>query len=101
MKFKRGTTFSFPLDVAQNVNFTGWTGRAQLRTRLGVLVQELTFAWDDPALGTYTLSWQDTNAWPLGALLYDTFLTSPTGAIVGTKTRSVTVVERQTRPVTP
>lgn len=99
MNFKRGTTFSLPLDVSQDVDFTGWTGRAQVRTRTGTLVAELVFVWTNAALGQYTISLTDTNAWPLGTLLYDTFLTSPTGAIVGTKTQRINVIERQTRPL--
>lgn len=55
--FKRGDTFSFTGTASAVVNgvrsadFTGWTARAQVRTKGGRLVQELQVTWLDAATG--------------------------------------------------
>lgn len=84
---KRGDTFSRAgqfMVTADGLNMddmTGWTGRCQVRSQAGVLVQELTFTWLNPVDRLFKLeaTAAQTAAWPLGTHRFDIELTTPAG----------------------
>ena len=96
---KRGDTFDYSDQLAMTVNgvpvtdFTGMVGASQIRTDRGALVAELEFTWLDATQGLFRLrSQQPTTNWPIGMLLHDIQLTTPSGDVVSTATETFRLV---------
>lgn len=103
-KHKRGDTFDLSGSVQATrdgvpvVDFTGWSGRSQVRDGKGELVAELVFAWLDQVAGLVRVrSDGATDAWPIGPVRTDIQLTSPDGNVVSTETAVIEIVEDVTR----
>lgn len=92
MKFKRGDTFdaSGTMDVLENgapvASFVGWTGRCQVRSLTGALVDTLTFSWLDASAGLFRVLSDDTTHWKTGSLSIDIELVTPAGDVISTET---------------
>lgn len=98
MRFKRGTTFSFSLQIPGQPDMTGWTGSAQVRKRNDDLVSDLAFVWDDQTKGQYTVTDLTTDNWPIEPVYFDVFFTqTATGVKAATITQTINVIENQTR----
>lgn len=95
MRFNRGDTFDFagPVTVKQNGvvidDLTGWSARSQVRTGAGDLLAELVVEWltRNPASIRVTCA-ESTQLWPGGDGKIDVEFTTPSGAIVSTKTQT-------------
>ena len=59
------------IDLQPGENVAGSTGRAQVRTKCGQLVEELVFAWVNDGVDFTLISQSDTSAWPTGTLCFD------------------------------
>jgi hypothetical protein len=62
-------------------DMTHWTGRCQVRTQSGQLVQQVSFAWLDASQRLFALyaTEQETAAWPSGTHNIEIELTTPAG----------------------
>lgn len=103
MKIKTGDTFDISGVLPVTVNgvavtdFTGWTGRSQIRTKTGKLVAQLVFTWLNTA-GFVRLHFAGTTqGWPVGAALIDVELTTPAGDVISSLTSTITVEQDITR----
>ena len=103
-KHKRGDTFdlSGSVEVTSNgvsvSDFTGWSGRCQVRAGDGSLIEELIFEWLNISTGLLRIrSAAPTEGWPLGPARTDIQLTSPSGDVVSTETAVIEIVEDITR----
>lgn len=102
--FKRGTTFSFVLDTPSSIVdgfFLDWDVKAQIRkernnTPAG-LIANLSIMWvDEETTRNLTLSYNNTDSWPLGIAEVDVLFVSPTGQ----RMRSETMVFSIDRQIT-
>ena len=96
---KRGDTFDYSDQLAMTINdvpvtdFTGMVGASQIRTPEGTLVAALDFTWLDVTQGLYRVRAPNpTTAWPVGVLLHDVQLTTPSGDVVSTATETFKLV---------
>lgn len=84
--FIRGSTFNlagyFQLNGAP-ADFTGWALSASLYNANGTtLIANLSCTWLNPLLGSITVSYGDTSAWPVGKARIDTKVVDPQGNVV-------------------
>lgn len=103
--FKRGTTFSFLLQLPNNVDdgfFANWTPRAQLRKR-GVeltkgLVQEVACHFTDAEVAKIVRVFEeDTDSWPIGLVELDVLFEGPNGERVASETLVFDIVREITK----
>ncbi len=99
MEHIRGDTFDYSGQLGLTVqgvatpNLAGWTGRSQVRTLDGTLIEALTFEWiDDSQSQVHIFSQNDTSSWPLGKAQWDIELTSPAGKRISTKLVTFTII---------
>lgn len=76
----RGDTFTVTGQFTGG-NFTGWTGRSQVRSDdKDDLLSELTFTWSDASQGLFYVSTNMTSNWPHSKyVIFDVQITSPDG----------------------
>lgn len=102
-EFLRGSTFDLSgvvtaLDTGVAMaDLTGWLVQSQIRTKAGVLVEELIAEWLNPAQRLVRVRATSTADWPLGAVGMDLMFTSPSGVIVHTRASVFEIVETVTR----
>ncbi len=92
--FKRGSTFTFLVELPSSVTdgqFTGWTLKSQMRRQGNStpegLISTLTATWEDPAIAkVIRLHDAVTADWPIGVAEVDVLLTSPTGEKISSDT---------------
>ena len=71
---KRGGTLQLyfvVVDLQQGEDVTGSVGRAQVRTKCGQLVEELTFTWINDGIDFTLVSPTNTSSWLTGTLCFD------------------------------
>ncbi len=93
---KRGDTFDLSglATITGVTDFTGWTGRCQVRTANDTLVEALTFAWLDVSTGLMRIyAAGPTVSWPVGLAYLDIEFTSPSSDVVSTQTSVVHIVK--------
>lgn len=81
--FIAGDTFNFPIHVravwveGAISDFTGWTGRSQIRKRDYRLIADLAFSWVDAKNGLALLTFFGaTDGWPIGPAILDVEFTT-------------------------
>lgn len=93
---KQGDSFNYvgPIyleqDDFENVNgvtYENWQGKAHIRTDDGTIVSELDFSWVSSENGILRVKDLDgTDDWPIGRVLMDIELTTPSGDKISTDT---------------
>lgn len=92
----RGDTFSVTGRFLSG-DFTGWTGKSQVRSETDELLSELVFTWIDATTGSFVVQALDTSHWPVGTVLHDVQVTSPAGVVVSSRVVKVLVEKDVTR----
>jgi hypothetical protein len=105
---KRGDTFDYSDRLVMTdegvelPSLVGMVGASQLRhagdpeadIAPDTLIANLDFIWLDAAQGLFRVRHSgSTAAWPLGVLLHDVQLTTPTGDVISTATERIKLVQ--------
>lgn len=101
MKHKRGDTFDFIVLLPESVvgDFVGYVPTCQIRDMQDTLIADVVTAWVDPdTAASVSLHVTDTQAWPLGAAVFDIEFTRTSPAdVVSTWSKVLHIVADVTR----
>lgn len=103
VEHKRGDTFLYSAVLKETktgpvIDIRGWTITSMIRDLDGLLIADLTVSITDGEQGEYTVSADDTAAWPVGWAQWDIQYVDDGNVIKSTETVRVKIVQDVTYP---
>lgn len=103
LEHKRGDTFLYSATLKETatgpaIDLSGWQIAAMIRDADLNLIDSITVTVTDAAQGEYTLSVDDTTAWPITKARLDIQYTDDAGVIRSTDTIGLKIVQDITYP---